>query len=745
MKTKTLLLIPVLCIAFICSFGQTTITVNLADKKQTILGLGAHADDAPLVDDYLNDIGISHARFFVGAKSGNDISGYVPFEEINDNADPNNLDTSKILMIPEPKASAFKKIYSKGIPVHVTIGSPPVWMKRTDTLMAWQKYNCAYPNAHDSGICGGKLRYDMYDEFAEFCEATVYRFKSQLGINLYALGLQDEPEFTELYPACVYSMAEMVNTYKAVGRRFHDKGISTRLIYGEQCFPQGNVYNWAKAANDDAELKNYISAFAVHAYSNDPMGGGMSTPAKYTELYNEAHRVSPYKEVWQSEGGPGIVDKDNSSLECAIGGAIEFYNAMYYGNSTLFMIYRTGKSEGVRYYSVKNMIRYIRPNAYRVATSCADPDVIALAFKQDSLKVTTFYIANKSNVEKKVRFSGIAGKFEVFETSDTHYCDWVGQADVSQTMTLAPMSIRTMFLCEKNKLPNIDLIDTIVVLKNSGEHTITLSGINDGGEGNQSISMSVERMRTSSNYLDSFSINYNSPGNSATLKIYPMSDKTGNTMLLLSVKDSDPGFYNEKVLQVPVFIIPYINKAPLFDSISDQAYPVSAINQLQNLVLTGVNDGNGGIQKMTLSAVCSNANVATITTSGANQIRITPKAEGTITVTITLKDNGDTFLDGVNAKIQTFKVIVGSGINGFKTEEENVSFYPNPADHLITINNPGKIYERLSITDITGRTVMTKSLLNEQEQIDISVLPKTVYILTLTNQSTTRTSRLILK
>ncbi len=125
------------------------------------------------------------------------------------------------------------------------------------------------------------------------------------------------------------------------------------------------------------------------------------------------------------------------------------------------MIYRTKKEEGVRYYSVKNMIRYIRPYAYRIGTSCSDADVLALAFKQDTLKVTTLYVANKSNVEKKINFSGITGKFEVFETSSTHYCDWIGQADVSQTMTLPAMSIRTMFLYEKNKLPNVDPIDTL--------------------------------------------------------------------------------------------------------------------------------------------------------------------------------------------------------------------------------------------------------------------------------------------
>ncbi len=238
-------------------------------------------------------------------------------------------------MIPEPKASIFKKIYLRGIPVHVTIGSPPVWMKRTDTLMAWQKYNIGYPNAHDSGFCGGMLRHDMYDEFAEFCEAIVYRFKSQLGINLYALGLQDEPEFIEMYPACVYTQTEMVNTYRAVGKRFQDKGIKTRLIFAEQCFPQGHVYNWAKTANDDPEVKNYIFAFADHAYSSDPMGGGMSTPTQFTELLSEANRVSPYKEIWQNEGGPGVLDKDHSSLDCAIGGAFEFYKAMYYGNTTL--------------------------------------------------------------------------------------------------------------------------------------------------------------------------------------------------------------------------------------------------------------------------------------------------------------------------------------------------------------------------------------------------------------------------
>ena len=728
------------------SGAQVTITVELTNKKQTIFGLGAHADDPPLVDDYLNDIGISHARFYVGAKSGTDIGGYVGFEEVNDNAYPDTLDTANVMMIPTAKAQAFTKIKNKGIPIHVTIGSPPVWQKRTDTLMAWQKYpGTSYPNAHDSAVCGGKLRYDMYDEFAEFCEAVVYRFKSQLGIDLYAFGLQDEPEFIELYPACVYTKQEMVNVYKKVGKRFLDRGIATKLIFAEQCFPQGNIYNWSKAANDDAECKNYIHAFAVHAYSSDPMGGGMSTPAQYTQLLEEANRVAPYKEIWQNEGGPGVIEPGHTTLENAIGGALEFYRAMYYGNATLFMIYRTDKSEDLRYYSVKNMIRYIRPGAYMVNVTSSDPSVLALAFRNDTLEVTTIYLANTGSTAKTISFNGLTGKFEAFETSNNHFCEWVGQRDLSTSITLPPMSIQTLFLNGKNKLPDITAIDTIALLKNSGLNTITLTGINDGGEGDQAISLTAERVVSSGDVLSAFSVSYTSPETTAQLKLTPKADILGSTSLLLSLQDNSQGYYNEKVLQVPVYIIPYINNAPSFDSISDQHIPYFMINSTQYLYLTGTNDGNGGIQKLSLSASSSNTGIATVTTGGSTQIKITPKAEGTVTITVTLRDDGDSFLGGKNYKTRTFNVIVGSGISAFKPSEEQYRIYPNPAKGSVTISNPGSVYQAASVIDMNGKICISTLLSSDITQIDISSLPAGVYIVRLVNGNIAATAKLIVQ
>ncbi len=257
--------------------------------------------------------------------------------------------------------------------------------------------------------------------------------------------------------------------------------------------------------------------------------------------------------------------------------------------------------------------------------------------------------------------------------------------------------------------------------------------------------MSVERMRTSSDFLDTFKVVYNSPANTALLKLTPTYNMMGNTMLLLSIKDNDPSFYNEKVVQVPVYIIPFINKAPTFDSITDKTYPVSAINQIQYLNLTGVNDGNGSVQKLALSAVSSNINIATVTTSGSGQIRITPKAEGTITITTTLKDDGDIYLYGKNSKTQTFKVVVGSGINGFKPEEEMFSVYPNPAENMITISNPGIIFKTIEISDITGHIYVNQKLTSEQRQVNVSNLPSKICIVKMINENTSKNTKIVLK
>ena len=141
----------------------------------------------------------------------------------------------------------------------------------------------------------------------------------------------------------------MVANTKAMIDQLAARGSNVKVINTELTGNDPiNVINWATASNNDASCKNML-AFSIHAYSDDPMGGGMASPSVWAQLYTEANRISAFKkEVWQTEGGPGY-SNTTSLIDISIGGALEFYKAMRYGNCNLFTVYGFGRNEPVGY------------------------------------------------------------------------------------------------------------------------------------------------------------------------------------------------------------------------------------------------------------------------------------------------------------------------------------------------------------------------------------------------------------
>ena len=739
--------------AFILSISaQTTITVNTTDKKQNIRGMGAQWNES-MKDDLINDIGVAVIRLWFGAGTG-----YWD-ETTNDNNDTTVLDLTKFSTISPSNVAALQEAQKRGSIFFITVGSPPIWMKdTTSSYMFWKvlqakgepaTYYMIYRTAYDAG---GELKTSMMSEFGEFVLGATKKFYEQLGFYPYAVSTQNEPEFPEPYFSCVYSGTTMRDATKAIGRFLaKDAAIPTKVMMAELTAQNtsGAVLSWPALINNDAQGKNIVSIFGLHAYSDDPMGGGMGSPSVWAKLYAESQRVAPVKEMWQTEGGPGYSDT-KSILEIAMGGASEFYKAMKFGNCNVFCVYGFGRNESTRYSSIKNMIRYIRPGSYRVTANTNASDstyILPLVFKDDTKGYTTIYIANTASVNKTVKMTGLTGNFDAFQTTSSKNCEWIGSLNVANDIVYPANSITTLINCTKNKLPNINPVDTIVILKNGSTKIVNLSGITDGGDGGQKIILSARAQDDGPAIFNSVSTTYTSPNTTGTLNISPKSDQTGNSVIYLSVKDNSTAMdsmFNEKVLGIPIYIIPFVNRAPSFDDIADVTYQKNQINVMQILMLTSVVDGNDGSQTLTLSATSSNAAVATVVAAGKSQLKITPKAEGTVTITVTLTDNGVNVGGGKGSVTKTFKVIVGNGIY-LETVKTDNTIFPNPAHDKVTIMNEGLVYQAYSVFDMNGRIVLQGILPDEQNVVNTADLVSGVYIVKLINGSNALSAKLIIE
>ncbi|HEV7224729.1 MAG TPA: DUF4214 domain-containing protein [Pirellulales bacterium] len=109
----------------------------------------------------------------------------------------------------------------------------------------------------------------------------------------------------------------------------------------------------------------------------------------------------------------------------------------------------------------------------------------------------------------------------------------------------------------------------------------------------------------------------------------------------------------------------HANLAPTLDAIADPA-PILLNSGQQTVNLSGISAGAGETQHLTITAVSDNAalvpnpsvNYASPNSTGSLTYTPVPGAQGTATITVTVKDDGGTANGGVDTTVRTFKVRV---------------------------------------------------------------------------------------
>ena len=67
----------------------------------------------------------------------------------------------------------------------------------------------------------------------------------------------------------------------------------------------------------------------------------------------------------------------------------------------------------------------------------------------------------------------------------------------------------------------------------------------------------------------------------------------------------------------------------------------------------------------------------------------------------------------------------------FEAKQISASIFPNPADNILTVQLAELTDAAITLTDIEGKVVMQKSVLQNQFQMDISSLPQATYLLNI--------------
>jgi glucuronoarabinoxylan endo-1,4-beta-xylanase len=442
------------------------VAIDLSKKFQTMQGFGGFgamkeywaqppftSDD--FVNTLVNDLGVTILRDNLTTS----------FEPVNDNNDPFVTDLTKfnintrINNLDEPLSDHLdhlRKMQAAGLQkLIVTVWSPAVWMKYNNKVgNGTQSSNSAPAYTTSPTSETNQLKTDMYQEFAEMCVAYIKIIKQQTGIDIYALGIQNEPRFSQFYSSAVYDGNALRDLLKVVGKRFHDEGLSTKLYLPEDVGWLEGVESMIKPSLDDPDARQYADIIAVHGYDLDGATAASTSAQTWQTMYSWGAAYN--KPLWMTE---------TSGYDNTLDGAIKLARAMYtairFGNvsawlywtistTTLdgFSLMSSSGEKSKRYYASKNFYRYIRPGAVRADAIAADEShIFPLAFQNSAEHSTTIVLINDATTGRAIKLSaaGLPSQFNKYITSADDNSADAGIVNSEDILLLPANSVVTLY------------------------------------------------------------------------------------------------------------------------------------------------------------------------------------------------------------------------------------------------------------------------------------------------------------
>ncbi len=428
-----LLLVAVYCLACVSFAAETDNAVNVSVNKdtiyQTIDGFGAHGamdvwwENGPFynqafLDRIIDDMGLTIIR-----------NEYYPKTE-----EPNQWPKQV------PYLKALKaKAEASGEPLKfiATFWTPPGDMKDNKSTKK-----------------GGHVLSEHYDDLGKYAVDAIADYKN-IGIDLYALSLQNEPNFVEPYNSCVYNRGEYRDMLKVAGPIIKKAFPGTKLFGAEHMVW---ALEWPDISYEGAIIKDPDAAkqmdiWACHGYGNDGKTPSASSKESHEWMAACKNLAGTGKPLWMTEtSGYKESWKDAMQLSQSI------YAALKYGRISAwvwwqisekglgqYVLMNLGKP-GKRYYVSKNYYRYIRPGAVMVDVTADNESILVTAFTHTAKNTMTIVVINTSEEPKNITLSGkgLPSKFTLYRTSSSEDCADAGVISSSDAIVLPGRSVTTL-------------------------------------------------------------------------------------------------------------------------------------------------------------------------------------------------------------------------------------------------------------------------------------------------------------
>jgi O-glycosyl hydrolase len=511
-------------------------------KYQTMRGFGTFLPDARFEKLYATELGASAVRLGI---IGNQ------WEPVNDNDDP------EVLNLEGFDYEAFDWDYLRQLKADgvesfiITSWSPPAWMKRNLSLdhkeqaIEWEKTD-------------NILEPYYYEEFAESMAALVKAMKQEAGIDILAVGLQNEPYFNEPYSSAILSGSQFVELIKTVSARFKKEGLDNVGFYmPEQVFGIGwgdySCEGYLATLQKDEVANGLCKYFAVHGYDATGITPGFPDYDRWTSMSAKAAEGSNPKETWMTET---YISYSTWSSALDLAGAI--HGSLWAGNISLWTNWsfdgmQVSKNQpNSSFWTSMNYFKFIRPGDVRIDSYSDNPDLLVTAFETPAGNIN-YVIINKgtSPVPANITGNNLPSQYHIYRTSASENCRDAGiLLGNENAMIFTPGSVTTL-VSEENSLLTMNQVEDVTVYRNSGEFIISIDGISDGNGSSDGLSLTLENSNQA--LFGNMNISAIGADGKASVNFTPASDLTGFAKIKLTLSGTEGA---ERIVSFMIYVLP---------------------------------------------------------------------------------------------------------------------------------------------------------------------------------------------
>jgi glucuronoarabinoxylan endo-1,4-beta-xylanase len=397
MANKLRLLIFMGALSFASFAPAQTATINWGTTYQTIQGFGAsigtNYSDTPWLSS-------TQTSLLFGTLGFSILREFVP-----DNGDCSSVNASCAGDYPDAQAAA-----AFGARVYASSISPPASMKTNGSTIC------------NTGSGDGSLSSDSYGSFANYLSNYIASAAAQ-GINLYAISVQNEPDYCPTtYDGAAWTAGEFDTFVKNnLGPTLANAGQSGVLVMLPESSLHSSLNSEGTNCMTDSACYNYIGINAWHDYdaSWNPPNAASNPWGSLGKQYWETE-VSAFDGVGPSLCGgcwdPSMADgllwaaiiDDRVAVENA--NAWVYWLFVGYTSDNQGLLYEDGVTTSKRMFVMGNYSKFVRPGWLRVdATHSPTAGVTVSAYKDPASGNFAIIATNQnaSNMNVTFNFNGV--------------------------------------------------------------------------------------------------------------------------------------------------------------------------------------------------------------------------------------------------------------------------------------------------------------------------------------------------